>query len=414
MSFHVSVICATESTRAALLAHPPASPDVRLLCQVGGEQALAQVLQRDRPDLLLLELPPGSEGALDAVEAAVNRCPASRVVLVSAEHSMEFLKQAMRAGVREVLPAPLSGALLVQAIGTAQGHAPDRADGTQRDSHVLALMPAKGGAGATFLSANLAFALSKLGQQVALLDLNLNCGDVAMLLGDRKGKTSVVELAAQTQRLDGDLLDSSMIRINDCLHVLAAPEAPQEVGKVPVEGLSRVLEVARHRYDHVLLSLGSVLDPTTVKALDMADSVALVVQMNVPFVHAAKRMADTFRELGYPAGKVSLVANRYERKGAITVAEVEAATGLKVGHTISNSFEACNASVNQGVPMLELAPHDSVTRELAAWARQLAAVEPQQTGGGWRRRIHNLVSHLPLGGQSEPNPPLADGHPEHN
>ena len=67
--------------------------------------------------------------------------------------------------------------------------------------------------------------------------------------------------------------------------------------------------------------------------------------------------------------------------------DVEKATLLKVAHTIPNSHEAVTASINQGVPLLELAPRDPVAHVLQEWAQTLTpGAEPNRSkpGGWWR------------------------------
>ena len=79
---------------------------------------------------------------------------------------------------------------------------------------MLALISVKGGAGSTFLAANLAYALAHRGRRVALLDLNLYLGDAAAHLGNDRSAFSLVDLARQTARMDATLLDASMIKVS--------------------------------------------------------------------------------------------------------------------------------------------------------------------------------------------------------
>ena len=358
----VSAICTSEATLAALEAPDPTRTDMVLTAHIGSVQTLASVLLRDQPDVLLLDLPVSDERTMELIESALMQAPGTHMVLVSPDRSVAFLMRAMRAGVREVLPAPMGLKTMAQAVKHAQGHQSISNRHQNLGGQVLALIPAKGGAGATFLATNLVYALSKQGKRVALLDLNLYFGDAAMFLGDNKIVSSVLDLARQTQRLDAALLESSMIKVSKSLHVLAAPESPEEVNEVSIAGVEKIIELARTNYDFVVLDLSSTLDPITVKALDLADTICLTLQLNLPFVRAAKRMTAAFRVLGYPDDKVSVIVNRYEKGDTINLSDVEKATLLKIGRTIPNSHFAVSASVNQGVPLLEMDPRDPVSR----------------------------------------------------
>ena len=391
MPLKVVAVCASQATLTALETLDTAKSGVSLSVGLGSAQTLAGVLGKEQPDVVLLDLPAVDEHAMAQIEDALTAEPGVHMVLVSPDRSVEFLMRAMRAGVREVLPAPMNPLTVQQAIKHVQGHHPARAHHRDAQGQVLAMIPAKGGAGATFLATNLAYALARLGKQVAVLDLNLYLGDAVLFLGNSSVVSSVADLARQTQRMDATLLDSSMIKLSENLHLLAATESPGNVKEVQAEDIEKIVALARSRYDYVVLDLGSTLDPVTIKALDMADTIYLTLQLTLPFVRAAKLMVSVFRALGYPVSKLHVVVNRYEKSGDISLEDVEKASSLKVGRTIPNSHGMVNASINQGVPMLELAPRDPVTRALAEWAEELAPTMAPQ-GKGWLQRVLKTFS----------------------
>jgi len=115
----------------------------------------------------------------------------------------------------------------------------------------------------------------------------------------------------------------------------------------------------------------------------LADTICLTLQLNLPFIRAAKHMASVFRQLGYSREKVSVVVNRYETVDTITLADVERATLLKIGRTIPNSHATVSASVNQGIPVLAMAPRDPVACALQAWANELAPAAAEPTSRWW-------------------------------
>lgn len=382
MTVKVSALCSTEATLKALgEPDPKLRAGVVFTAHVGSAQSLGNVLRREQPDVVLLDFPAADESAMEQIEAALIKAPGTHMVLVSADRSVEFLMRAMRAGVREVLPAPMNQLTVLQAVKHVQGHQHLGARHQALVGQVLALISAKGGAGTTFLATNLAYALAKQGKHVAVLDLNLYLGDAALFLGSTEPTSSVVELARQAHRMDATLLDASMIKINENLHVLAAPTSPEHVHDVSAEDLATIIELARSNYDFVVLDVSRMLDPLTIKALDLADSIYLTLQMNVPFIRAAKLMVAVFRTLGYSNNKLKVIVNRYEKTGAIGLVEVEKSTLLKVQYTIPNSHGAVDASVNQGVPLLKLLPRDSVSFALQDWAQALAPITAHRTKG---------------------------------
>lgn len=385
MTLKVSAICTTAKTVAELTAATRGLSGLSLMVHAGSVDTLTSVLKRDHPDVLLLDLPTHDDKEMESIEAVLSDAPDVHVVLVSPDRSVEFLMRAMRAGVREVMPAPLS----VASVELAVKHAHERraAIGRERGQpgQVLAVLPSKGGAGATFLATNLAYALSRQGKRVAVLDLNLHFGDAVIFLGEGVALSNLVELAHKAEQLDGPLLESSMTKISDHLHILAAPESPEHASEVSTADLEKIIELARSSYDFVVLDISSMLDPLTVKALDLADVIYLTLQLSVPFVRAARRMASVFRELGYPPSKIRLLVNRYEKNEYLGLDDVVKATQFEIFRTIPNSHAAVTSSINQGIPLQELAPRDPVARSLHGWAQELAPAA-HKSSGSWLSR----------------------------
>lgn len=371
MNLKVSVICTQAETFAALNTPNPEFSDVSLSVSTGSAQTLANVLRRQQPEVVVMDIDECDEETMLLIESALKLAPGTHAVLVSPDQSTALLMRAMRAGVREILPAPMTDESLKLAINHARGHLSLAKPQDIKVGQVIAMIPAKGGAGATFLAANLAFALSKLGKRVAVLDLNLYFGDLILFMGSHKVASNLFDLARQGERLDAALLDSSMVKVSDQLHILAASDTPEHASEISTTGLDRLIELARNQYDFVVLDLSSMLDQVTLKALDFADNIYLTMQLNLPSLHAAKRIVAFFRDRGYPTDKLGIVVNRFEKGGYISLEDVTQTTHSKIDRTIQNSFSAVSASVNQGIPILELSPRDPVAKALVEWAQDL-------------------------------------------
>lgn len=388
MNLKVSVICTHMETFAALNTPNPELSDVSLSVSTGSAQTLANVLRRQQPEVILLDIEESDEATMLQIESALKIAPSTHAVLVSPDQSTALLMRAMRAGVREILPAPMTAETLKLAINHVRGHLSLAKPQDIKVGQVIAMIPAKGGAGATFLAANLAFALSKLGKRVAVLDLNLYFGDLVLFTGSHKVASNLFDLARQGERLDAALLDSSMVKVSEYLHILAASDSPEHASEISTTGLDRLIELARDQYDFVVLDLSSMLDEVTLKALDFADNIYLTMQLNLPSLHAAKRIVTFFRDRGYPQDKLGIVVNRFEKGGYISLEDVTKTTHSKIDRTIQNSFSAVSASVNQGIPILELSPRDPVARALVEWAQELVpTVKPAKKN--W---LSNLLS----------------------
>ncbi|WP_151446952.1 AAA family ATPase [Lacisediminimonas profundi] len=335
------------------------------------------------PDILIVGSACEGRSDLEVLERLGHGFPNMNFIMLCSQQSPEFLIHAMRVGVREVLPSPVSRDGLQAAIerirykmGMAQG----------RKGKILAFISCKGGSGATLLASNLAFALAERGRKVALMDLNLQFGDALLFLSDIKPATTLADLARNIDRLDPALLASSMVAITDNLSVLAAPEDPAHGMEVKPDHIDAILAMARSHYDFVLLDVGRTLDAHTIRALDQADKIYPVLQTTMPYIRDGRRLLEVFRTLGYTRDKINLVVNRYQKGGEIAVGDMEQSLGHRIARTIPNHYEAAAAAVNQGVPIARLARSSPVSKALAEWSEMLAPKE-EEVSMKWMSRI---------------------------
>jgi pilus assembly protein CpaE len=186
--------------------------------------------------------------------------------------------------------------------------------------------------------------------------------------------------------LDAKLLTASMLHIGPNFDLLSAPEEPEASYTMSAAQLERLLDLVTVNYDMVVLDVERVLDPLTIKALDMSDVIYLVMENLLPFVRDAKRLVGKFRALGYDDTKIRIVVNRYEKNGTIDVAQIEKAVGLKVSHTIRSSFADVAQAINTGVPITEVNANNAIVQVLRDMARGYDGSHPQR-GLSWIDRF---------------------------
>lgn len=341
------------------------------------------IINGSRPDLVLAETVTPQDFA--ALERLATAHPEVDHVLVSPALEPELLLQAMRAGVREVLQAPAPPAAVVAALRRQLRKRAGAAGRTGRSpGQVMAVVSCKGDSGATFVAANLAHLLAEGGQRrVALIDLNLQFGDAALFVSDGRGCSHVADVARHIDRLDADLLRSSMREVTPGLWVLAAPEDPAQGVDVTREHIRRIVELAREMHDHVVIDTGRALSPVTLQALDMADRIYPVLQLTLPFIRDGKRLRDVFHSLDYPEDKIQWIVNRHQKDSEFSTEDLKKALGLREVITLPNHYEAVASSVNQGVPVATVAPGSSITRALRELARRILPPAAPKVSGRW-------------------------------
>jgi pilus assembly protein CpaE len=351
-----------------------------LVC--GPLEQVHRMAQQEHPDVLLVEGAAHERDELSALERLTAEHPALAVILLSANQSAEYLRHAMRIGIREVLPLPLSREALIEALGRLRQRL-GNVSGPKAKGKIVSFVGCKGGSGATFLAANFAYLLSETaGKKVALIDLNCQLGDAALYVTHRNPACTLADVAQHIDRLDAALLVSSMIQVQPNFHLLPAPEEPEQALHIRAEHVDPLLAVAAGYYDFVVIDAGRSLDGVSVRAMDHSDTIYAVLQLNLPFLRDAKRLLSALAALGYGKEKIQLLVNRFDSKSPISLADVAETLHHDVVKTIPNSFDAVAASVNQGEPICRLSPRNVVARAL----RELASLlNPQPKASGWLR-----------------------------
>jgi pilus assembly protein CpaE len=341
-----------------------------------GVDQLALVAEREHPDIVIIDRIYHNAKELETLEVFCTHYPNMALIVLSENVSSEFFIAAIRSGVRDVLHLPLVPVALVDSVKRIESKLNPMAP-PKKVARVIVFIAGKGGGGATFLACNLAYILAAVhGAKVALLDLNLQFGDAALFVSDQVPTNTLADVADNISRLDASFLTSSMVQVLPNFSVLAAPEDAERAMEVKPDHIESLLRLAKNQYEYVILDIGQTLNATSIKALDSADQIFVVLQETLPFIRDSKRLIHALQSLGYGKEKINLIINRYETAGDIQLKDVESTLGMKVFITIPNSYEAVSASVNQGVPIMKIGKNDPVTKSLQEMAQKLAEKAP--------------------------------------
>lgn len=336
----------------------------------GGITKVRVLADQLRPELIILDSMCRDLEDLPVLEYVSAQHPHTVLVMLCANHTPEFLINAMRAGVREVLKSPVTKEVLLTAVGRIEQRL-GLAARPREAGAVAAFIPCKGGSGATFVATNLGYQLAVENKKVLLIDLNLQFGDAVLFLHDNKPATNLADVARNIERLDASFLAGNLVKISPNYGVLAAPDDPGQAIEIMPEHVEVLLNVAVNHYDFVILDVGRVLDAVTIKALDRANYVFPVLQLTLPFVRDAHRLISALRTLGYAKDKIRLLVNRLEKAAELNLADVERSLGLSVFKTLPNSYEAVAAAVNHGQPIASFSRANPVAKSLQELARTL-------------------------------------------
>ncbi|OAJ62216.1 pilus assembly protein CpaE [Paraburkholderia ginsengiterrae] len=329
---------------------------------------------------------------LDGVEEVLACTPALHCILVTPEPSTALLGAAMRVGVRHVLSWPLDACEITTVLIRIDARKKDLTG--RRTGRIISLASSKGGSGTTLIAVNLAYSLAATGNRhVLLIDLSQQFGDASLLLADKPPPTTLADLCCQTERLDAALLDSCVMHVHSNLDVLAGAGDPLKAAELLPEQLARILALVRERYDAVLIDIGQSLNPLTIHALDRSDAICMVVRQNLLYLHGGRRMLDIFRELGYPASKVRVVVNQYDKDAQINLPKLEQTLGAKVSHQLPRDEKQVNEALSRGLPLVTLARDSALAHGIGLLANMLWPAGPERR----KSMIGRLLAARPSG-----------------
>ena len=255
---------------------------------------------------------------LDEIRTLHNQDPALVLMLVADEVTAELLRMGMRAGVSDVLEAPLDEAKIEAAIeqfahdvlkrqtSTPKPEAPESTE----EGKIITITSAKGGSGKTVLATNLALLLNRLPEtKVCLVDADLQFGDVCLVL-QLEPRFTMVNAAHELHQLDAELLDSLLTEHPSGLKVLAAPLEPAFADDITTAGLMQMLDVLKENYDYIVVDTASMLDELILSLIEKSDDILMLVDMDLPSVKNAKLALETLRLLKFSTAPVPLVLPR--------------------------------------------------------------------------------------------------------
>jgi pilus assembly protein CpaE len=353
-----------------------------------GEEAI-QVAMDQRPDIIVMDINmPGIDG-IAAASIIAERMPNCPIIMMSVHGEAEQLKQAMLAGAREFLVKPFSAdefatsikrvherelvrrEQLATAVGVSAPLAV-RPDDDVDDHQVVAVFSPKGGAGRTTVAVNLAVALHReTGQRVALVDANLQFGDVGVLLNLNPKSRSVLDAVGGGEP-DRDIIESVLVDHPAGIRVLLAPPSPEGADLVTPAYLRMIVDTLRDTHDWVVVDLPSGLNDHTLGVLDAADQILTVAALEITTIKNVRLFLEVADQLDYARSKLRLVINRSDAAQGIRISDVEASMRRPFDGAIVSDGRLAVLAVNRGVPFVVSHPESRLSRDVVKLARTIA------------------------------------------
>lgn len=339
--------------------------------QVAGIPGARQVLEDRTSGVEAVVIGPGLdlEAALRGARTLRQAMPTINIVLVARDATPGLLRDAMRAGVSDVLERAPSDDELTEAVGRAReltnelraasGDVFGPSEGTSL-RRTITVFSTKGGAGKSLLATNLAVLLAEeVPDEVVLVDLDLHSGDDAVML-QLLPTWTIGDAAERGSSLDAEQLRGFLTKHPSRLRILAAPLHPAQADEIKADSIGHILTLLRSMFRYVIIDGPAQFTDPLLTAIDQTDIVVVVAMMDVPSIKNLRLSSQTLQELGVPRDRMRLVLNRADSKVGLTVKEVESSLGTQIDAEIPSSREVPFA-VNQGQPIVTERPRSGVS-----------------------------------------------------
>jgi pilus assembly protein CpaE len=249
---------------------------------------------------------------------------------------------------------------------------------------VLAFLSAKGGAGTTTTAVNVACALARSGRSVAIVDLHLTFGAVALHL-DVVPRFSIVEAVRDDQALDDPEALRAYATMRDTLAIFSAPLTPDQAELVTAEHVRRLIGVLSAAFDVTVVDAGSGFDERTVTVAGIADKVVLLSTPEIPALRAVRSLVGSLAEYETDASRHVHVLNHLFPADMLTRDEVRAALGGAEMLELPYSQTVYHKAVVTGVPVVIGAPRSEPAERPTKLASQLMGGASLDAADGTKR-----------------------------
>ena len=297
------------------------------------------------PDVVLVDV--REQRTLLGVIPSIKRYhPSMGVAIICASLDPALMLEAMRAGVNECVPEPVTKESVESAVGRLMQQA------GPTEGRVFAFVGAKGGVGATTIAVNVAHALAQTPAEVLLIDLNLSSGDTGTFFG-AEPRFTVLEALENTHRLDEAFFRSLVVRTSSNLDLLAAsPRTAAPGGLVDLQHVRALIDFAVRYYRYVVLDVPRT-ESSMVDALDAASAIFVVVTQELAAVRNAQSLVMRLRQR-YGSERISILLNRADKQSEIAPEDVQKALNVRIEYTFPSEYRQAIVALNKGQPLAKL------------------------------------------------------------
>ena len=324
----------------------------------------------EEPSLIFLDISTNQNSAIEFVKKILMILPTTKIVATSYATSSSLIVKAFKAGVKEFLIKPL---IKNDFSNVAQKLVKQIKNNIKESSKckVITVFSNKGGIGKTAIATNVAYEIADMSKEkVALIDLNLQLGDVSTFL-ELAPSFNAAYVINNLDKIDKKDVLSAFEKYRDTsLYVLSDPQNLTEAQAVEGSDITRLLNVAKEIFSYIIIDISTNFDDKTIVTLDNSDLILLPMVLNLPSIRNAQRCFEVFKKLNYHKDKIKIIANRVIENDEVKIEDVELALKQPVYFKIPNNYSTIIGAINKGYAVSEINQSSNLSKSF----RNLAAL----------------------------------------
>ena len=331
------------------------------------EYALQEIKSETVPPIVFIDITNINNKTNELIDAI--KLLTSQIVITSVDYSTDMIIKAMRMGAREFLPKPIIKEHLKRVFAIFL----QQSESNSSISKIITIYSNKGGIGKTTIATNLAYELARSTKdKVALIDLNLQLGDVSTFLNLNPTFDVAYFINNIVEKNSSSFLEAFERYGDTSLYVLSDPNYIEQAEALTVQNVENLLNALKKHFSYIVVDMSSNIDANSLKILDKSDYILFTTIVNIPAIRNTQRCLNLFASRRYAKDKVKIVINRYMENEEINIEDIESTLGEKIYWKIPNNYFSIMEAINKGVPIKEVNANSNISNNFSDFATKIS------------------------------------------
>lgn len=319
------------------------------------------------PNLIILETLGERANLVEQLEALAEFCDAgTKVMVIGHENDIALYRDLTSRGVSDYVVAPFDVLQFIQRVSHLYN-----APGADALGRVIAVVGAKGGVGASSVSHNLAWSISRLLKcQTVIADLDIAFG-TAGLDFNQDPPQGIGEALFAPDRLDSNFVDRLLSKCSETLSLLAAPATVDRSYDMQETVFDALIDILRATAPCTVLDVPHQWSAWTRRVLVGADELVMVASPDLANLRNAKSILDALRAARPNDRPPKLLLNfvGVPRRPEISIAEFAKAIELEPMAIIPFDPKLFGTAANNGQMLAEIEQGSKIVETFEELAR---------------------------------------------